>query len=93
MLVDLGLSKRREEFLTRATARLGTYPSDFQSEFERITVSGRTATPRLAAGVLLPLVFRGTPGSGTPEEGEFVFQLIKRSSLVRQPGDLSCPAA
>jgi 8-oxo-dGTP pyrophosphatase MutT (NUDIX family) len=59
--------------------------------FERITLSGKTTTPRLAAGVLLPLIFRGSPRSGTAKQGEFVFQLIKRSALVPQPGDLSCP--
>jgi 8-oxo-dGTP pyrophosphatase MutT (NUDIX family) len=89
--VDLGLFKCKEEFLTRAIDRLGPYASDFQSEFELINESGRTATPRLAAGVLLPLVFRSSPRGTTPAEGEFVFQLIKRSSLVPQPGDLSCP--
>ena len=67
------------------------HPSDFHSEIEQITNSERTAAPRLAAGVLLPLIFRDSPCHGDSGEGQFVFQLIKRSSRVSQPGDLSCP--
>jgi 8-oxo-dGTP pyrophosphatase MutT (NUDIX family) len=38
--------------------------------------------------VLLPLLFRESPAGG---RGEFQVQLIKRSSRVPQPGDLSLP--
>ncbi len=88
---DPQLVRCREEFLGQATERLGRHPSDFQTEMEEITSSAKTATPRLAAGVLLPLIFRHSPRRGDPGEGQFVFQLIKRSSRVSQPGDLSCP--
>jgi hypothetical protein len=81
----------REEFLAQAIERLGTHPSDFHSELEQITSSGRTAAPRLAAGVLLPLLFQHSPDRGHSGDGQFAFQLIKRSSRVSQPGDLSCP--
>ena len=81
----------REEFLAQATERLGMHPSDFLSEMEQITNSRKNPIPRLAAGVLLPLIFRDSPCGGDPEKGQFVFQLIKRSSRVSQPGDLSCP--
>jgi 8-oxo-dGTP pyrophosphatase MutT (NUDIX family) len=91
MGTDPGIFRCREEFLARVTDRLGTYPSDFRHEINQIILSERTATPRLAAGVLLPLLFRGSPGRGLSKAGEFVFRLIKRSSLVSQPGDLSCP--
>ena len=50
--------------------------------------SGKTDHPRRAAGVLLPLLFRESIPGG---KGQFVFQLIKRSSLVPQSGDLSLP--
>jgi 8-oxo-dGTP pyrophosphatase MutT (NUDIX family) len=88
---DSRLIRCREEFLAQATERLGMHPSDFHSEMEQITNSERTAAPRLAAGVLLPLIFRDSPCHGDSGEGQFVFQLIKRSSRVSQPGDLSCP--
>jgi 8-oxo-dGTP pyrophosphatase MutT (NUDIX family) len=91
MGTDPEIFRHRQEFLTRVTDRLGTYPSDFQQEINRITLSERTPPPRLAAGVLLPLVFRDSPCYGKSDTGEFVFRLIKRSSLVSQPGDLSCP--
>ena len=91
MDADTGLFSSKEEFLARVTDRLGTYPSDFQPEIERITASEQTLTPQLAAGVLIPLLFRESPSPGGSQSGKFVFQLIKRSSLVTQPGDLSCP--
>ena len=82
-----GLLGCREEFLARAIERLGTYPSDFQETFQRIAVGGgESAIARRAAGVLLPLAFRGSSSGG-----QFYFQLIKRSPHVPQPGDLSCP--
>jgi 8-oxo-dGTP pyrophosphatase MutT (NUDIX family) len=88
---DLGTISRRDEFLKQATDRLGSHPSDFQEALRRISDSGKTNTPHMAAGVLLPLLFRDTPRSGQHQEDQFIFRLIKRSALVPQPGDLSCP--
>jgi 8-oxo-dGTP pyrophosphatase MutT (NUDIX family) len=76
----------RDAFLTGAVEKLGTNPCDFQETFRRITSSGKK-DGRRAAGVLLPIVFR----ESVPGCGQFVFQLIKRSLLVPQPGDLSLP--
>lgn len=90
MAEDPTLFKCREAFLTRSTERLGVFPSDFPSAMQRIKASVGTVAPHQAAGVLLPLYFRASP-SDDQSEGEFVFQLIKRSSRVSQPGDLSCP--
>ncbi len=81
----------REEFLAQATERLGVHPSDFLSEMGEATASRGAAAPRLAAGVLLPLIFRDSGCLGDSGGGQFAFQLIKRSSRVSQPGDLSCP--
>jgi 8-oxo-dGTP pyrophosphatase MutT (NUDIX family) len=87
---DPGIFRHRDAFLARAVERLGTYPSDFLSTIAQIKDSRKSIAPRQAAGVLLPLLFRQSL-SGDPSETHFVFQLIKRSSLVSQPGDLSCP--
>lgn len=87
---DPVLFKCREEFLARATERLGLYPSNFLSAMEQIKACQKTVSPRQAAGVLLPLLFDRSP-SNVQSEGQFVFRLIKRSSRVSQPGDLSCP--
>ncbi len=84
------LFKCRGEFLTLTTKRLCSYPSNFPLAMEQIKASGKTIAPYKAAGVLLPLLFHASP-SDTQSEGQFVFQLIKRSSRVSQPGDLSCP--
>ena len=90
MAADPVLFKCREEFLTRAIERLGLYPSNFPSAMEQIKVSGKTIPPHQAAGVLLPILFHESPSDAQPE-CQPVFQLIKRSSRVSQPGDLSCP--
>jgi len=87
---DHALFRCREDFLMRATKRLGLYPSNFPSAFEQIKASRKTIASRRAAGVLLPLLFHVSP-SVNHSDGQFVFQLIKRSSHVSQPGDLSCP--
>lgn len=87
---DPGIFGRRDAFLARTVERLGTYPSDFVSTIAQIKAPGKTIDRRQAAGVLLPLLFR-QPSSGDHPETQFVFQLIKRSSRVSQPGDLSCP--
>lgn len=80
----------REGFLDRVIEKLGTHPCDFQTTFRELATSGRD-NRRRAAGVLLPLLFReSTPGSSTAG-GSFLFQLIKRSPTVPQPGDLGFP--
>jgi 8-oxo-dGTP pyrophosphatase MutT (NUDIX family) len=91
MSAALRLLSCREEFLAQTIERLGLHPSDFLSEMEEISNPRETAAPRLAAGVLLPLIFHDSGCRGGSGEGKFSFQLIKRSSRVSQPGDLSCP--
>jgi 8-oxo-dGTP pyrophosphatase MutT (NUDIX family) len=44
-----------------------------------------------AAGVLLLLYFRENADPSMSGQGEYYFHLIKRSTRVSQPGDLSCP--
>jgi 8-oxo-dGTP pyrophosphatase MutT (NUDIX family) len=90
MDTDPGLLRCRDAFLARTVERLGKYPSDFSSTIAQITAPEKGIAPRQAAGVLLPLLFRQS-SSGDRSDMPFVFQLIKRSSRVSQPGDLSCP--
>jgi 8-oxo-dGTP pyrophosphatase MutT (NUDIX family) len=89
--VDPGLFRCKEKFLTLVTEKLGKHPSDFPSSMAQITISRRSIAPYRAAGVLVPLLFRESSPSRRFGDGQFVFQLIKRSSSVPQPGDLSCP--
>ena len=80
----------RDAFLNRVIEKLGTHPCGFQKTFREIATSDRD-NRRRAAGVLLPLLFReSSPGNSTAE-GSFLFQLIKRSPTVPQPGDLGFP--
>jgi 8-oxo-dGTP pyrophosphatase MutT (NUDIX family) len=86
--VDPGLLTDRTEFPAKIIEKLGIRHCEFQETFRRINVDRSTDLHRRAAGVLLPLLFREDFPGGN---GQFVFQLIKRSSLVPQPGDLSLP--
>ncbi len=80
----------REAFLARVIEKLGMHPCDFRTTFREIATS-RRENRRRAAGVLLPLLFRESSQGNSPAEGSFLFQLIKRSSTVPQPGDLGFP--
>ncbi len=73
--------------IDRIVERLGRHPIDYE---ERLAfIRGKKGTPDhwLSAGVIVLLHYR----EGAAREAGFVLQLIKRSSEVPQPGDLSCP--
>ncbi|HUH65212.1 MAG TPA: CoA pyrophosphatase [Syntrophales bacterium] len=72
----------REQFLSLVVEKLGKAPIDFKEKLDFINKSKSAAEPHSAAGVLLLIHHNGD---------EFIFQLIKRSARVAQPGDLSCP--
>jgi 8-oxo-dGTP pyrophosphatase MutT (NUDIX family) len=67
--------------------RLGRVPIDYVERVDFIRKRNGSADCWLAAGVILLLHYR----EGTGPDSGFVLQLIKRSSEVPQPGDLSCP--
>ena len=67
--------------------RLGSIPIDYEERIGFIRSRNGTADRWLAAGVIILLHYHGGTGPGSG----FMLQLIKRSSLVPQPGDLSCP--
>jgi len=67
--------------------RLGTVPIDYEERVDFIRSRNGSPDRWLAAGVILLLHHH----AGGGRDGGFVLQLIKRSSLVPQPGDLSCP--
>jgi 8-oxo-dGTP pyrophosphatase MutT (NUDIX family) len=67
--------------------RLGSVSIDYEERVEFIRSKNGSADRWLAAGVILLLHYH----EGTGKEGGFVLQLIKRSSVVPQPGDISCP--
>lgn len=84
------LLQDREEFLARVADRLGSQPSDFLSAATSLRSPLSSQGHRTGAGVLVPLCYL-SPLDSNRSKGTFVFQLIKRSAMVPQPGDLSCP--
>ena len=81
-IVNTETLSSREQFLSLVVEKLGKAPIDFKEKLDFINKSKGAAEPHSAAGVLLLIHHTG---------GEFIFQLIKRSARVAQPGDLSCP--
>ncbi|MFA4917397.1 MAG: hypothetical protein WC560_12110 [Syntrophales bacterium] len=86
-ITNLALLSQKNEFIELVIEKLGRLPLDFSEKMQFIRTTGKT---NQAAGVLLPLRFREELSEGRVG-GEFIFQLIKRSGTVSQPGDLSCP--
>lgn len=82
--MDLSILKKRDAFLELVTDKLGNAPIDFCEKADFIEKEKDTWA---AAGVLVPLTFGAHHGSAS----EWRLLLIKRSSLVVQAGDLSCP--
>ncbi len=83
-LPDLSDSK---QVIERIVDRLGSVSIDYEEKVDFIQGKDGGSDRWLAAGVILLLHER----EGAGRERDFVLQLIKRSSLVPQPGDLSCP--
>jgi 8-oxo-dGTP pyrophosphatase MutT (NUDIX family) len=87
----LACLSKKEDFLALVIEKLARRTIDYS---EKICFVHRTRTatePHSAAGVLLLLHFRSNDPVSDHNNGEFIFQLIKRSAKVTQPGDLGCP--
>lgn len=79
----------KHSVVARIRQRLGSFHCDFVEHRDRIREERKTDRRSLSAGVLIPFLYRKKPEEG--HDGEFVLQLIKRSSHVPQGGDLSGP--
>jgi len=88
---DSKLLSNKEQFLTLIVEKLGRNSSDFTEKMQFIQGTRKTEETHSAAGVLLLLHFKYNNRLPRKIKGEFIFQLIKRSLKVTQPGDLSCP--
>lgn len=82
---------KRNLFLQRVKERIWAHPSDFNDTWRNLKSSVNKKDRRLAAGVLMPLIFRESPSDSSGTEGSFAILLVKRSSRVTQAGDLSFP--
>ena len=86
-LIHLPDLSDKEGVIDRIVEGLGRVPIDYVERYEFIRRRNEAGDRWLAAGVILLLHYQ----EGTGRESGFVLQLIKRSSEVPQPGDLSCP--
>ena len=82
---------QKDKTLNLIIEKLGNAPIDFSEKFESIKKRRKKNETWHAAGVLLLIHCKKNPDAAVGNEGEFVFQLIKRSADVPQGGDLSCP--
>jgi len=90
--IDTECLSNKDQFLTLVVKRLGRCSLDYTEKMRFIQTTRKTENAHFAAGVLLLLYFKSIESMpGNNNKGEFFFQLIKRSSKVTQPGDLSCP--
>ncbi len=90
-VMDQAILKQKKSFPQAVIDRLGPLPIDFAERRDFINATRHSAERYSAAGVLLLLYFRQDAASAMIGQGEYCFQLIKRSARVSQPGDLSCP--
>lgn len=86
--MDLSILSDREKTLDLVVEKLARLPVDYA---EKMKARRGKEDDWRAAGVLVLLFYRETGKAQAGPDGEFVFQLIKRSASVPQPGDLSCP--
>ena len=77
----------KEGIIDLIVERLGHVPIDYEERIEFIRDKNGATDRWLAAGVILLIHYHEEAG----REGQFLLQLIKRSSIVPQPGDISCP--
>lgn len=83
--------KNKKDTLKLIVEKLGSAPNSFSKQFDIIRQKRKQHITWLAAGVLLLLSYKQHPDTMAGNEGEFFFQLIKRSASIPQGGDLSCP--
>lgn len=81
----------KEGLLDLIRERLAARPVNYARQMSVIDSYNRKGAPWQPAGVLIPLCFKKPKEPGDPDRGEFVLQLIRRSSAVAQGGDLSGP--
>jgi len=90
-IINAECLSNRDQFLSLVVDKLGRCSIDFTEKMDFIKRTRDDREVHSAAGVLLLLHYTGDNTAALSNNGEFIFQLIKRSSSVAQPGDLSCP--
>lgn len=90
-LPDYNALLHSNDFIPLVVEKLGRTPIDFSNKMNSVRKSRKLHAPLYAAGVLLLLHLINDRDDPIFQHGGFSFLLIKRSSKVPQPGDLSCP--
>jgi 8-oxo-dGTP pyrophosphatase MutT (NUDIX family) len=80
--MDLALLRKKDDFPLYVFGQLNKSPVDYREKHLSIIQSDATGANHLEAGVVLLLQYKNS---------EYSFQLIKRSEVVAQAGDISCP--
>ena len=81
----------RVDLIPFIVEKLGSLPIDYSEKMTLLRKSKKSKKSVAAAGVLLLLHMKISPAISHQQNHEFTLLLIKRSSKVSQPGDLSCP--
>ena len=84
--MDLTLFQQKDIFPRFVMDKLASVPIDYKEMNLQINKSRQEGSAHLKAAVVLLLNFKNICG-----KSEYVFQLIKRSDMVSQGGDISCP--
>jgi len=87
--IDMAILKNRKQLHRHIEEKLGNVPLDYYEQFQAIKKTWKQHKKHLAAGVFLLLQYGDNSSSTTENEPSFL--LIKRSSVVAQSGDISCP--
>lgn len=90
-VTDAESLSNKDQLLSLVIDKLGKCSIDFKEKMDFIRRTSNDREAHSAAGVLLLLHYKSDDHAPIDTKGEFVFQLIKRSASVAQPGDLSCP--
>jgi len=84
--MDLTLFQQKDIFPRFVMDKLASVPIDYKEMNLQIDKSRQEGSAHLKASVVLLLNFKKIC-----DKSEYVFQLIKRSDMVSQGGDISCP--
>ena len=84
--MDLTLFQQKDIFPRFVRDKLASVPIDYKEMNLQIDKSRQKGSAHLKAAVVLLLNFKKIC-----DKSEYVFQLIKRSDMVSQGGDISCP--
>ncbi len=84
--MDLDIFQNKDFFPRHVRDRLSAVPVDYKEKNFQIDKSRQEGSNHMKAAVVLLLHF-----TKIKDRNEYVFQLIKRSSKVKQGGDIGCP--